>query len=237
MQERERKVEPVAVFDGAGVTPEAGGAIVTLSFEVMAGEVVLIRIDRDSEGLPLAELALGLLEPESGCVRFEGRDWKSLNPFAQAAARGRCGVVLSQPTWVSSLSVPENIALRLEHATSLASDTILDDAAAKARLAGLEAIDTRRPDFVAARELRVLEWVRAFTGRPVLVVLVCPEEGAPARMLSGLTALVRQAAGQGTAVLWVSRAGGDALPADLGPLRELRIQDGELAGTPGEAQA
>jgi len=237
MQEPGRQSEPVAVFDRVAVASEAGPAGGTLSFELAAGELVLIRTDRDLESLPLAELALGLVEPAGGCVRFEGRDWSAMSAFEQAAARGRCGVVFNQSVWVSSLPVPENIALRLEHATSLASDVILDDAAAKARLAGLETIDARRPDFVSARELRVLEWVRAFAGRPELVVLICPEEGAPDRMLPGLAALVQQATGQGAAVLWVSRSRADGLPAELGSVRELRIQDDELAATPREAQA
>ncbi len=238
MQNESQPVVPVLAFEDVSVVSEAGQQAVmnAFSLSVLPGEVVSVALERDDESLPFAELALGLQAPAGGTVRFGGRDWSAMGAFEQAAARGRCGAVFALPCWVSSLPVRENILLRAEYHTSTPTDELLADAMAKARLAGLADIDARRPDFVPTRELRVLEWVRAFTGDPALVVLVCPEDGAPGAQLAGLERLIRQAIEQGSGVLWFTRSHGSEALEVFRQSRRYRMQEDTVVALQGGAE-
>lgn len=174
------------------------------SLTLRPGELAAVHIDHDSEHVPIADLATGLQEPTSGRVLLEERDWQVMNAFEQARARGRIGCVLEQPSWISSLSVRQNIMLRERHHTHRSDKEIADEADELCRLAGLKAIPALRPDRVRSRELRMLEWVRAFMGRPALVVLVFPERDAFAGACPACAQLVERARSAGTAVLWIS---------------------------------
>lgn len=183
--------ESSASFAGATLTMAAGG-------------LATVHIDHDSEHVPIADLATGLLVPTSGRVLLADRDWRSMDAFAQAEARGRIGCVLEQPSWVSSLGVLQNIMLCERHHTRRPDAEIADEAAQLCRLAGLKAIPTVRPDRVRSRELRMLEWVRAFLGKPALVILMFPERDALSGACSACAQLVERARSAGTAVLWIS---------------------------------
>ena len=185
-------------------TDESSASFAGVSLELAPGGLAAIRIDHDSEHVPIADLVTGLLAPSSGRVLFDGRDWLDRGPFEQAAARGRIGCVLEQPSWVGSLGVLQNIMLRERHHTQRPDAEIADEAGQLCRLAGLGAIPTVRPDRVRSRELRMLEWVRAFMGSPALVVLVFPERDASSGAGSACVQLVERARAAGTAVLWIS---------------------------------
>lgn len=174
------------------------------SLTLRPGDLAAVHINHDSEHVPIADLATGLLAPTSGRVLLEEHDWQAMNAFEQAAARGRIGCVLEQPSWISSLSVRQNIMLRERHHTHRPDAEIGEETDALCRLAGLKAIPALRPDRMRSRELRMLEWVRAFMGRPALVVLVFPERETFSGAFAACAQLVERARLAGTAVLWIS---------------------------------
>ncbi len=184
-------VEAYASFGGASFTLPSGG-------------LVGVHIDHDSEHVPIADLATGLLPPTSGRICFGGKDWQRLNPFAQAAARGGIGCVLEAKSWISSLTVKQNIMLRERHHTSRSDADIEREAQHLCKRAGLPGIPESRPDLVRPRELRILEWVRAVLGTPALAVLVFPERDAFSGASAVCMDLVDQARAEGTAVIWIS---------------------------------
>ncbi len=188
------------------------GNLTAVSFELAPGGLTWINVDPDQPLPPFADLALGLVAPDTGCVRYGGHDWQTLDAFQQAAARGTAGVVFETSIWVSNLSLTENILLRLAYHTDATEAALRGEAEQKARVVGLNGLRAARPDDVGARELRLLEWVRALMGPPTLAVLVCPERGAPSTAVPLLKALLTPALAQGTAVLWLSD---DETPAGM----------------------
>lgn len=200
------KVESILRFEAVAFrSPDESCASFTdATLALCAGELAALHIDHDSEHVPIADLATGLLAPTRGRVCMMERDWQEMDAFEQAAARGRVGCVLETPSWVSSLSVEQNIMLRERHHTARPDADIASEARALCRLAGLGDIPDARPDRVRSRELRMLEWVRAFMGDPALVVLIYPERDAFSGSCSACAQLVECARANGTAVLWVS---------------------------------
>ncbi len=174
------------------------------SFELCSGDLMSVQIDRDSEHVPVADLATGLLPPSSGYIRFSGKDWQGMDAFGQSAARGRIGCVLENKSWISSLTVKQNLVLRERHHTTRSGPDILKEAEALVRQVGLSDIPEGRPDSIRPRELRMLEWIRAFLGTPDLVVLMFPERETFSGACSVCMDLVERARHAGTAVLWVS---------------------------------
>jgi phospholipid/cholesterol/gamma-HCH transport system ATP-binding protein len=183
---------------------EASASVSGISLALAPGALAAVHVDHDSEQVPIADLASGLLVPSAGRILFEEQDWQSMDPFEQAAARGRIGCVLEQPGWVASLGVLQNIMLRERHHTRRPDAEIADEAGRLCQLAGLDAIPAVRPDRVRSRELRMLEFVRAFMGTPALVVLAFPEREALSDACAVCAQLAGRARAAGTAVIWIS---------------------------------
>ena len=200
------KLESILRFEAVAFrSPDESFASFTdATLALCAGELAALHIDHDSEHVPIADLATGLLAPTRGRVCMMERDWQEMDAFEQAAARGRVGCVLETPSWVSSLSVEQNIMLRERHHTRRPDAEIAHEATQLCRLAGLKSIPTVRPDRVRSRELRMLEWVRAFLGNPALVILVFPARDALSGACTACAQLVERARVAGTAVLWIS---------------------------------
>src|SRR5688572_20924135 len=95
------------------VTVETSGDYETglsdVSFEIGAGDLLLVRIERENERLPLADVSQGLLQTERGTVSFLGDDWTARSPDEAAAERGRIGRLFEDEGWISDLDVDENI--------------------------------------------------------------------------------------------------------------------------------
>jgi len=206
--EIERLVAPGLSF---GPGPESGhGMDLVLR---SGGQAVVAPPEEDADPtgggndrFSLADLAQGLIAPDTGAVRFLGRDWSRCPPLEQAALRGRIGRVMDVPGWVQNLTVAENLTLacRMHPARRAGTDPVAESDRLARRL-GLLGVPTGRPTGLRRSELRRLEWVRAFLGRPALVLLEQPEAGAPRAALEGLFQMAEEALSRGTAMLWITR--------------------------------
>ena len=174
------------------------------SFVLRPADLMLVQLPARSERVPICELAQGLTTPVRGSVRFEGVCWDDAHPHEQARMRGRIGRVFEWQGWVSNLNVAENVTLAQRHHTHRPEQEILEEAEDMARMLGLEGVPSLRPHLVRNSDLRLMEWVRAFLGRPALVLLEKPEVGAPSDSVERLLDLVSRARGAGSAVIWTS---------------------------------
>ncbi len=225
--------DPTAALTFDDVTVPAGprvGGLSRVTFALPAGGVAYVAVDPDQPMAPFVDLALGLLDPVGGRVRFRGRDWRDMDPFTQAAARGETGTVFETSLWVSSLTVCENILLRMQYHTGESDAQLLEQATRLAGALGLTGVRQERPDAVATRELRLWEWVRALVGRPAMVILAYPGRGAPSWAMAKLTALLQPALTAGTAVLWIGDAPMDIGIEAPGGARHYRLSGEKLAG-------
>ena len=99
-----------------------------------------------------------------------------------------------------------------------------------ARVVGFTEVSTRRPDHVSIDELQRAQWVRAFLGEPVLVLLERPESGAGRDNVPGLFGLVDAALSRGAAVLWTTSDRSLWEHERWSRAKRFAIRDGRLTG-------
>lgn len=198
--------DPVNMLEFSEVTlrnvPHGQAEMRQLTFSAGPGSLALIKVETGNEHLPLADAAEGIIAPETGLIRWQGKEWNRLAPRAESCARARIGRVFEKDGWLSNLDVLENVTLAQRHHTRRPEDEIIAEADSLARNFGIPEVPRQRPSFTAKRELRIAEWVRAFLASPLLLLLERPEEGVKDDSVTQLIAAVQSARARGAAVIW-----------------------------------
>ena len=177
-----------------------------VSFELGAGELGLVLVPPHTEGLPLADLAAGLVVPDAGVVKFEDTDWEEMAADTVAAARGRMGRVFEVRGWISNLDVDENITLAQRHHTTRPLGEIEAEALALAQQFGFADLPRLRPALLRTGELRRAAWIRALLGAPTLILLENPLRDIPATEAAKLLVALLTARARGAAALWIAES-------------------------------
>lgn len=172
------------------------------SFELNQGELLLVRIEREDERLPLADATEGLVPPAQGNVYFLGEDWQAMSADHAAAQRGKIGRLFEDEGWISDLDVDQNIILAQRHHTPRNENDILEEALKLARVFGLPGLPRGRPGRMRRWDLRKAACIRAFLGQPTFIILEQPVRGVYADLMAPLLNAVQSARKRGAAVLW-----------------------------------
>ncbi len=173
-----------------------------ISFELNPGDLLLVRMERENERLPLADAAEGLVLAAQGDVKFCGEDWHGMSADHAAAQRGKIGRLFDDEGWISDVDVDENIMLAQRHHTRRSEEEIREEAVKFARMFGLPGLPRGRPGRVRRWDLRKAACVRAFLGQPVLVIIEQAVRGVYADLTAPLVNAVQAARRHGAAVLW-----------------------------------
>ena len=186
------------------VDPFVSGATINVSIKLPGGELALIRIENRQQGATLADACAGLIRPKSGAVQFLGKDWSVLSPDIANALRGRIGRVFSKGNWINHLTLLENILLPQLHHTRRPVEDLRDEACRLAQRYNLPGVPVGRPNDLVQNDLRRGACVRAFIGRPSLVLLEDPTSGGFSEMIPSLINTIRDSLNRGAAVLWLT---------------------------------
>jgi phospholipid/cholesterol/gamma-HCH transport system ATP-binding protein len=182
--------------------PDYETGLSDVSFELNRGDLFLVRIERENERLPLADAMQGLAGINSGSVSFMGEDWDDLPTDRAAAQRGRIGRLFDDEAWISDLDVEENILLAQMHHTKRTEAEIINEALGLARIFGLPGLPRGRAEKVRRWDLRKAACIRAFLGRPELIIIEQPVRGLYADLIAPLINAVESARRRGAAVIW-----------------------------------
>jgi phospholipid/cholesterol/gamma-HCH transport system ATP-binding protein len=184
-------------------SPQYETGLSNASFSLSAGDLLLIRIERENERLPLADAAQGLLCGDHGTISFLGDDWQQLGIDQAAAQRGKIGRLFDDEGWISDLDVDENILLSQLHHTDRSETDIMAEALALARVFGLPGLPRGRPGDVRRWDLRKAACIRAFLGQPALIIIEQPIRGIYADVMAPLLNAAQSARRRAAAVLWM----------------------------------
>ena len=193
-----------------------------VSFELCEGELAAIWGRRGSGRSTLLRLATGLESPNSGVVRFAGRDLAGRRGealgegigFCRPSVRGEDGNVVSESLIVGQLA--RGVSLRDARTRTFAA---LERASAHGCAA------CRTPDLDTGEAVRVAI-ARALTLRPRLLVLDEPTKGVDPIERDEILRLLRSLADEGLAILTCI----GETTAFAGADRALSLSEGELRG-------
>ena len=195
-------------FEGTVLATDAHGksASEELDLEVLGGDFFLVRLARLEQTSTFSDACAGIIQPWRGAVYFLGRNWKKLRPNQANALRGRIGSVFTTANWIKHLSLMENILLPQLYHTHRSASRIRDEAVDLAERFGLPGVPLGPPGDFTAADLQRAALVRAFLGRPSLVLLQEPiTAGMGSDIVSALIQAIRNARDRGAAVIWLTR--------------------------------
>jgi phospholipid/cholesterol/gamma-HCH transport system ATP-binding protein len=228
-RETSRDSPPVIEFVGARLPLDhVGRAARPIDLKLCPGEMALIDAGDEAHAAMIIDVAIGLIAPQAGTARFLGRDWSDVPAVHAQAMRGRIGLALTSGLWIDRLSVLDNVLLPQLYHTHRPATEVRDEAAHLAAAFGLPGVPTGYPAELSPSDLRRASCVRAFLGRPKLVVLDQPMRGLPGGLIEPLVNALRAARDRDAAVVWLSLdqdiLADRSLPADA----RYRLRDGAL---------
>jgi len=200
----ERRV--ILSFDDVSLITDPVGrsASVDVGLDLLGGELLLIRIERQQQGTVLGDACSGLALPLKGQVYFLGKEWSQLPPDIANALRGRIGRVFARGSWMGHLSLFENLLLPQLHHTRRPIKELHDEAVMLAGNFGLPGLPLGHSNDSLPVDLQRAACVRAFLGQPMLIVLEEQSQGCFKEMMPNLINAIRQARNRGAAVMWLT---------------------------------
>ena len=180
------------------------GAHTSVHFDLLSGELALVRMSNLHQTASFADIFSGLLRPSKGKVRFFGRDWQNVLTDTANAMRGKIGRVFSSGNWLDGFNLLDNILLPQSHHTKMPKDDLRREAANLSKHFGLPGLPTGYPTEYTRADRRKAACVRAFLGRPSLLLLEDPTYGIYPEILSPLVNAIRRARSRGAAVFWMT---------------------------------
>jgi phospholipid/cholesterol/gamma-HCH transport system ATP-binding protein len=202
-----QKQRVVLRFENTVLTTDPFGRSVSdeLKLEVFGGDLFLIRLARSEQTSTFADACAGIIQPLRGAVYFLGQNWQKLRPDHANALRGRIGCVFTRANWINHLSLLENILLPQVYHTHRSVGRIRDEAGELAERFGLPGVPLGLPGDFTPADLQRAACVRAFLGRPSLLLLQEPTIGIAAEILPPLIQAIRDVRNRGAAVIWLTK--------------------------------
>ncbi len=196
---------PILVLDAARPAQAPGEAREpAFSLTVEAGDLVLIEVREPRRAALFADLCSGLVPLRTGRVRFLDQDWADMPQDLAETLRGRMGRIFGDSGWIEFLDVPTNIMLAGLHHTYEPPDALRTAAAELALRFGLPGLPLGRPADLSPADLRRAACLRAFLGRPALLLLENPVPPQDPGLLPPLLNEVEEARSRGAAAIWLT---------------------------------
>lgn len=190
--------EAVPIFDEEGLSP------LKYTLAVEPGDCVFIESRDDLQTAQFTNLCAGILPIGSGKVRCMGLEWQALDERRAHALRGRIGRISEDSGWIDLYGMHLNILWpRLHHSRSSYAKFV-EEAVALALRFGLPGLPTQLPERLSALDRKRAEYVRAFMGRPSLLLLENPLSlAAPKELYNAFLSELTAARERGCAVVWI----------------------------------
>ena len=176
-----------------------------LDFTVRRGEVFTIMGASGCGKTTLLKHLIGLKEPVSGDVLYDGKSFWKVDDAERDQAKRRFGVLFQAAALWSSMTLAENVALPLRLYTPLGETEIRDIAAYKLALVGLAGFEDYMPSDISGGMKKRAGLARAMALDPEILYFDEPSSGLDplsARLLDELILELRDTLG--TTVVVVS---------------------------------
>ncbi len=173
-----KRFEGQTVLDGTDLDIETGRSIVVLGRSGSGKSVLLKHI-------------IGLLKPERGSVKVDGREVTEMPYSELAEMRKRFGMLFQQAALFDSMTVGENVGLALREHTSLGRDEIAKIVAEKLAHVNLEGIEDKKPSELSGGMRKRVGLARAIAMDPDYILYDEPTTGLDPVTAQQINELIR----------------------------------------------
>ncbi|GBQ28021.1 ABC transporter ATP-binding protein [Gluconacetobacter sacchari] len=186
---------------------ESGMAPVPVDLRLMPGDCAIVDCRDYARATLFADLCCGMVALASGSVRFMGLDWTALGDRQLYALRGRIGRITRRESWLDLFGTHQNIILQQLHHTTRPTDDVVAEAMSLGQAFGFPGLPLTSPGRLSAADLARASCVRAFLGRPDLLMLEDVSDMLPPDATVALLEAITAARDRGAAVMWFARHG------------------------------
>ena len=175
-----------------------------LNFTINHGDVFIIMGGSGCGKSTLLRHLIGLNEPASGDILYEGQSFTKADPAQKQQMLRRMGVLFQSGGLWSSMTLAENIGLMLEEYTDLSPAEIREVASLKLALVGLKGFEDYYPSQISGGMQKRAGLARAMALDPEILFFDEPSAGLDpisSRLLDDLILELRDSLGSTVAVV------------------------------------
>ena len=175
-----------------------------LNFTINHGDVFIIMGGSGCGKSTLLRHLIGLNEPASGEIFYEGENFTQADPAQKQQMLRRMGVLFQSGALWSSMTLAENIGLMLEEYTDLSPAEIREVASLKLALVGLKGFEDYYPSQISGGMQKRAGLARAMALDPEILFFDEPSAGLDpisSRLLDDLILELRDSLGATVAVV------------------------------------
>ncbi|MBB2155956.1 ABC transporter ATP-binding protein [Gluconacetobacter diazotrophicus] len=184
---------------------ESGMAPVPIDLRLMPGDCAVIECRDTRRATLFADLCSGMVSLASGSVRFMGLDWTELGDRQLNALRGRIGRITRRGSWLDLFGTHVNILMPQLHHTVRPTDEVIAAAMELGQAFGFPGLPLSTPGRLSAADLARAACVRAFLGRPDLLLLEDQSDTLPQDAHLAFLEAMTGARDRGAAIMWFVR--------------------------------
>jgi len=164
-----------------------------VDLDVPRGRITTIIGGSGSGKSVLVKHIIGLLKPDEGEVRFEGRDLCRLGVRALSVVRRNFGMLFQHSALFDSMTVEENIAFPLVEHTRLSGRKIRDIVREKLELLGMAGIERQYPSELSGGMRKRVGLARAIVLNPKVIIYDEPTTGLDPIMTQNVDQMIKEA--------------------------------------------
>jgi phospholipid/cholesterol/gamma-HCH transport system ATP-binding protein len=163
-----------------------------LSLDVREGETLVVIGPSGCGKSVLLKHIIGLLKPESGAIRYRGRDIAKMTEAELNEIRKEFGMLFQGAALFDSLSVGENIAFGINEHLHLPKDEVDKIVEEKLELVGMPGIAKLKPSELSGGMKKRVGLARAIAMNPKVILYDEPTTGLDPVMVSIIDHLVTE---------------------------------------------
>lgn len=148
-----------------------------VSLTVRDGETMAVLGASGSGKSTLLKLMIGLLKPDSGTIRIDGKDITAMSEAEMNDQRRRMGMVFQYSALFDSLNIKENVAFGLRQHTRMSEEEIDRVVKEKLHMVGLDGIEELMPANLSGGMKKRVSLARATALDPRIILYDEPTAG------------------------------------------------------------